>query len=225
MKTIGEDYTEENIKNRIRFKIDFGNKIFRFNSGNKKLKNIRDADNADIKFNTWIKKQNFVEVAKLFDYIVRNKIKSYDEIELKYNTSSKKLSDISDKIKGIESAISGINTIMKNKRIYAKTKPIFEKYEKSLFKDKFYENNKSDLILYESSKKEFNRLKEEGSTDIFKKISALRDEIKQLENEKRQAYEIYYKMQEEFKELQTLKLNVDKVNFSGDRINEIDKCI
>ena len=181
-KTIGEDYTEENLKKRIK---------------ENKVKELIDTSNEKIKssksYTHWARKENLKILSNTLLEMRNQNINSLSSLENNIKENIKKLQDIQDKIKIYEDkikhlskvmeCINTVNTYRKNnmvnenkykndlkflKQYYSKmptTKEIFEKFED-------LEQKKNTLIKeysqIKNSNHKLNKLKNNYKTFIYK---------------------------------------------------------
>ena len=186
-KTIGDDYTETRIKERILEQNSHAKKV---NTKGKSFKKIIDTSTQKMKENKglefWATKENLKLASETLSEIKRMGIKNTSELDDYVKEKLKIASDISDKIKNIESEIKAKSDIME----LANEVLTFKKYHDYVIKnpdDKLFRNEyKSEL---ESYKKALSKLKEKypnkmpNTKDIYKELEALHKQKETLYTE------------------------------------------
>ena len=205
-KSLGTDYTEEQLRNRIagakRIDTSRDNSISLMIDIETAFKNIQ-GNTAGLEH--WAVLQNLKNAAKTYNYIVENNL-DYDSFSAKLDACKIKSDDCRKRIKDIEKRIKEIDELAKNIDDFRTNKPVADKLETVVFKDKYRREHESELIIYTAAKKYLDKKIKGGKLPL---IRSLRAEQKGLTAEKDKLYEEYHKAKSEQSELETVKKNLD----------------
>jgi hypothetical protein len=205
-KSLGADYTEEQIRNRISGarRIDTGR--------NKNLSLLIDIETAfnDIQGNKaglehWAVTQNLKTLANTYNFLMEHGLTTREALDEKIISVKQTYSDSLTRIKEIEARLKVIKEDIDNIDNYRKTKPIADKLKTVKFKDKYRRENESDLIIHDAAKKYIRKQFPDGKLPLIKDLRA---EQTALIEEKRRLYEIYSDAKIEKSELQTAEKNL-----------------
>ena len=207
-KSLGTDYTEEQIRNRIagarRIDTSRDNSVSLMIDIEAAVKNMQGNTSG---LEHWAVLQNLKIAAKTYNYIVLNNL-DYETFADRLDKVKSKYGGCRKRIKEIEKRIKEIDELAKNIDEYRKTKPIADKLETVVFKDKYRREHEAELIIFEAAKKYLGKKYKDGK---FPFIKSLRSEQKALYAEKDKLYEEYYKAKSELSELETVKKNLDTI--------------
>ncbi len=205
-KSLGTDYTEEQLRNRIagakRIDTSRDNSISLMIDIETAFKSIQ-GNTAGLEH--WAVLQNLKNAAKTYNYIVENNL-DYDSFSAKLDACKTKSDDCRKRIKDIEKRIKEIDELAKNIDDFRTNKPVADKLDTVVFKDKFRREHESELIIYTAAKKYLDKKIKGGKLPL---IRSLRAEQKGLTAEKDKLYEEYHKAKSELSELETVKKNLD----------------
>lgn len=207
-KTLGENYTEEMIKNRIHGSAKIISVLE--NAAQRNL--IIDIENSfkaqqSKGYAQWAKGFNLKLAAQTMNYLTEHNLLDRDVLNEKvsslsasYDTSRSKLKSIEKRIKEIEEQIHDID-------VYRKNKPVADKLETVVFKEKYRREHESELILFKAAEK---AVKKHFNGEKMPLIKELRAEQKQLLSEKEKLYSETNSAKSELDELLTVQRNIDK---------------
>ena len=174
-KTIGEDYTEERLKERILE--NASQKTFTIK---KRVGNIIDiANNPKIQqskgYAFWTTKYN-LKVASETVLSMREKgFQSLAQLDNFIKKSADKRQSLQEKIKKLEKKITTLSTSMEQVHTVNKYHQIYQEYKKNPDDKDFDREHKAEILLYENSleglKKEYSKMP--NSKQIFEKIEDL----------------------------------------------------
>ena len=153
-KVIGEDYTEENIKNRILNKVEISKPKYlnKARSSNKVID--ISAQKAAIQsegFKRWLKLQNLKNVSKSWNDISAIGAADIGQFYSYISQLHDELSATQTEIKNIESDINNIATLIKNTATVEKYKSIYTGFQNSTDKDAYFRMYEREIILYEAA--------------------------------------------------------------------------
>jgi hypothetical protein len=156
VKSLGDDYTEQALRERCRgvrnvktfspsvksnapsLLIDIQNKI-REGKGEGYVQ--------------WSKIFNLRESAKTLIFLQENGIDSYDDLKNRASHVSGENYRLIEKLRAVEAEQKSITELQKQIGTYGKTRAIYEAYRKSGWKRSFYDAHTTDIILHRSAKK------------------------------------------------------------------------
>ena len=204
-KTIGEDYTEDRLKERI---LDNANQ--RTYTVKKRVGNIIDIENNEkIKsskgYEYWATKHNLKTAADTVLLMREKGFKSISQLDEYIKESALKRQDLQDQIKVVDNKISTLSNIMEQVHTVKLYRQIYLEYKKDPFDKAFFEEHKSEITLYENAlldlKKYYSKLP--NSKDILKELDSLHEKKNTLMQE-------YSSSKSDMKELYQIRKNYEK---------------
>ena len=210
LKTLGADYTEEAIRERISGKRARAAKAPRADRGGVSL--LIDIQNS-IKvqesrgYEQWAKIHNLKQAAKTMNFLTEHKIEQYAELTAKITEVAKASEQAADSLKEVEKRLTDMTLLIKNINTYQKTKPAYAAYRKAKDKEKYRTAHESDIILYEAAAK---AIKAAGITKL-PSLAALQAEYAALQEQKEALYADYGKLKKQVKEYDVIKKNIDSI--------------
>ena len=210
LKTLGADYTEEAIRERISGKRARAAKAPRADRGGVSL--LIDIQNS-IKaqesrgYEQWAKIHNLKQAAKTMNFLTEHKIEQYAELTAKIAEVTKANEQAADSLKEVEKRLTDMTLLIKNINTYQKTKPVYAAYRKAKDKEKYRTAHESDIILYEAAAK---AIKAAGITKL-PSLAALQAEYAALQEQKEALYADYGKLKKQVKEYDVIKKNIDSI--------------
>lgn len=204
-KTIGEDYTEDKLKERI---LDNANQ--RTYTVKKRVGNIIDiANNEKIKSNRgyeyWATKHNLKTAADTVLLMREKGFKSISHLDEYIKESALKRQDLQDQIKVIDNKISVLSNTMEQIHAVKEYRQIYLEYKKDPSDKAFFEEHKSEITLYENAisnlKKSYSKLPK--SKDILKELDSFHKKKNTLMQE-------YSSAKSDMKELYQIRKNYEK---------------
>ena len=158
----------------------------------------------------WAKIHNLKQAAKTLNVYQQYGFTSPEQLEAAVDTAYQEMRQTSGKLKTLETKLQGKKELQRQVLAYAKTKPTREglraqKSEKA--RTAYRQANESDFIIAEAAARYF---KAHGITKLPAR-KALQAEIEQLISEKDGLYNTYHEQKQQFKELQTVKRNIDQI--------------
>ena len=158
----------------------------------------------------WAKIHNLKQAAKTLNVYQQYGFTSPEQLEAAVDTAYQEMRQTSGKLKTLETKLQGKKELQRQVLAYAKTKPArdglkAQKSEKA--RAAYRQANESDFIIAEAAARYF---KAHGITKLPAR-KALQAEIEQLISEKDGLYNTYHEQKQRFKELQTVKRNIDQI--------------
>ena len=181
-KTIGEDYTEERLKERIAER-----EFIKTHTVKKRIGNVIDMNaNAKVKkskgYEYWATKHNLNTMAESIIYIREHGIKSVKQLDEFIRKSADERQHLQDKIKAIDKEMQALSATMEQVHIVKKYRAYYKEY-KANPSDKVFSNEyKSQITIYETAlselKKSYSKLP--NSKDILYRLDKLQEKKNSL---------------------------------------------
>ena len=158
----------------------------------------------------WAKIHNLKQAAKTLNVYQQYGFTSPEQLEAAVDTAYQEMRQTSGELKALETKLQGKKELQQQVLAYAKTKPArdglkAQKSEKA--RAAYRQANESDFIIAEAAARYF---KAHGITKLPAR-KALQAEIEQLVSKKSGLYNTYHEQKQRFKELQTVKRNIDQI--------------
>ena len=208
-KTLGEDYTEERITQRIKgIAIDRGPR-----RRSAREISLRTALEDSIKaqqsagYARWAKLHNLKQAANSLNFITEHQIDSYEGLESRLAEINAANDAAASALKDAERRLGDMALLIKNLSAYKQLRPVALELRNTKDKAAFRRQHESQLILYEAAAKS---LKEAGVKKL-PNLYALKAEYKKLDEERERLSEQYNEVKKELKEYGIIKQNVDSI--------------
>ena len=207
-KTIGDNYTEERIKERIVGK--HGRILPTERKGISLIIDIQNSIKAQQSkgFEHWAKVNNLKQAAKTLNYLTENNLLQYSDLESKVEELRAAFSANSESLKAVEGRLREIQPLIKNLDNYRKLKPVWEEYSRIKNKPAFREKHQAELMIFEAARKALREHYGERKWDSLKDLQAERD---RLTAEQDRLYAERERIKKQLKEMETVKGNVDRI--------------
>ena len=213
LKTLGADYTEEAIKERIEGKRTKAAKAPKEQRGVSLLIDIENSIKAQESrgYEQWAKIHNLKLAAKTMNFLTEHKIEQYADLVSRIEEVNAENEKTADALKSVEKRLADMAVLMKHVTTYQKTKPVYEAYRRAKNKDAYRAKQESSLILHEAAVK---TLKAEGVTKL-PNLAAMQEEYGKLQAQKEVLYTDYGKLKKQVKEYDVIKQNIDTILRQG----------
>ena len=158
----------------------------------------------------WAKIHNLKQAAKTLNVYQEYGFTSPEQLEAAIDTAYAEMWQTSGELKTLETKLQGKKELQRQVLVYAQTKPAGDgvKAQKSpKARDAYRQAHESDFIIAEAAARYF---REHGVTTLPAR-KALQAEIEQLISPKDSLYNGYREQKRRFKELQTVKRNIDQI--------------
>ena len=161
-------------------------------------------------YERWATMHNLKQMAATLNVYQEYGFTSPEQLEAAVDTAYQEMRQTSGELKALETKLQGKKELQQQVLAYAKTKPTrdglkAQKSEKA--RAAYRQANESDFIIAEAAARYF---KAHGITKLPAR-KALQAEIEQLISEKDGLYNTYHEQKQRFKELQTVKRNIDQI--------------
>ena len=206
-KTLGEAYTEEAIKERIK-----GRTTTRRPKEHKGISLRIDLENSikaqqSAGYEKWAKLHNLKQAAMTLNFLTEHGIDTYPDLERKVDEITAASDEAAAVLKAAEHRLADMAVLIKNITTYKQLRPVVLEYRKAKDKAAFRREHESQLILYEAAAK---AIKDTGITRL-PDLAALKAEYRELDKQKARLYEQYGEVKRELKEYGIIKQNVDSI--------------
>ena len=210
LKTLGADYTEEAIRERISGKRARAAKAPRADRGGVSLlidiqTSIKVQESRG--YEQWAKIHNLKQAAKSMNFLTENKIEYYSELESKIADIMTAHDAAAKAVKEVEQRMSDLSLLIKHTTTYRQLKPIYDEYRKSPDKEKYLRGHESEIILFEAAARALKEMQIKKLPDL----AALRKEYRSLNDRKTKLYEDYRQAKKQMQEYGVVKKNVDSI--------------
>ena len=221
LKTLGADYTEEAIRERIEGKRARAAKAPRADRGSVSL--LIDIENS-IKaaqskgYEQWAKIHNLKQAAKTMNFLTEHKIEQYADLVSRIEEMAAESGQAADALKNAEKRLADMAVLIKNVSTYQKTKPVYDAYRKARNREKYRAGQEQAIILHEAAARS---LKAAGIAKL-PNLAALQSEYEALQAQKEALYADYGKLKKKVREYDIIKQNIDSI-LQADRQPEREK--
>ena len=221
-KTIGENYTEERIKERIAGRTPRRSRKQTAPKGVSLIGDIQerirliDSKGYEYKAKLTILK----EAARTLNYLTENNLLQYADLERKVEDVHSSYDRTGKELKAVEARLRTVQPLIKNIGNYRKLKPVWDAYTKENDKSSFRAKHEAELVIFEAAKSTLLAVQGDGKLPSLK---ALQAEQERLTEEQQRLYDERAKLKKEAKQIDTIKANVDSYlspTASKDRENE-----
>ena len=213
LKTLGADYTEEAIRERIAGKRTKAAKAPKEQRGVSLLIDIENSIKAQENrgYEQWAKIHNLKQAAKTMNFLTENNLTQYADLTARIAEIQTESEQAAEALKGVERRLADMAVLMKHVATYQKTKPAYDAYRRAKDKGAYRAKQESSLILHEAAAK---TLKASGITKL-PNLAAMQEEYGQLQAQKEALYADYGKLKKKVKEYDVIKQNIDSILRQG----------
>lgn len=207
-KTIGENYTEERIKERIQGR---NPRKRQMQSGRKGISLIGDIQERikliDSKgYEHKAKLTILKEAARTLNYLTENNLLQYSDLEKKVEDIHGSYARTGEELKSVEARLREVQPLIKNISNYQKLKPVYDAYTKAKDKSAFRAKHEAELVIFEAAKSTL--LAMQGNQKL-PSLKSLQAEQQRLLEDQQRLYDERAKLKKEARVIDTMKANVD----------------
>ena len=209
LKTLGADYTEEAIRERIAGRRAKAAKAPREQRGVSLLIDIENSIKAAQSkgYEQWAKIHNLKQAAKTMNFLTEHKIEQYADLVSRIEEMSAESGQAADALKNAEKRLADMAVLIKNVSTYQKTKPVYDAYRKARNREKYRAGQEQAIILHEAAARS---LKAAGIAKL-PNLAALQSEYEALQAQKEALYADYGKLKKKVREYDIIKQNIDSI--------------
>ena len=207
-KTIGENYTEERIKERIAGRTPRRNRRQTVPKGISLIGDIQerirliDSKGYEYKAKLTILK----EAARTLNYLTENNLLQYADLEKKVEDVHSSYDRTGKELKGVEARLREVQPLIKNISNYQRLKPVYDAFQKAKDKPGFKAKHEAELVIFEAARSTLLAMQGDEKLPSLKTLQA---EQAQLFEEQERLYAERNRFKKEAKQIETIKSNVD----------------
>ena len=207
-KTIGENYTEERIKERIAGRTPRRSQIQATPKGISLIGDIQerirliDSKGYEYKAKLTILK----EAARTLNYLTENNLLQYADLEKKVEDVHSSYDRTGKELKGVEARLREVQPLIKNISNYQRLKPVYDAFQKAKDKPWFKAKHEAELVIFEAARSTLLAMQGDEKLPSLKTLQA---EQAQLFEEQERLYAERNRFKKEAKQIETIKSNVD----------------
>ena len=207
-KTIGENYTEERIKERIAGRTPRRSQRQTTPKGISLIGDIQerirliDSKGYEHKAKLTILK----EAARTLNYLTENNLLQYADLEKKVEDVHSSYDRTGKELKGVEARLREVQPLIKNISNYQHLKPVYDAFQKAKDKPSFKAKHEAELVIFEASRSTLLAMQGDEKLPSLKTLQA---EQQRLLEEQQRLYDERAKLKKEARLIDTMKANVD----------------
>lgn len=207
-KTIGENYTEERIKERIAGRTPRRSQRQTMPKGISLIGDIQerirliDSKGYEHKAKLTILK----EAARTLNYLTENNLLQYADLENKVEDVHSSYERTGKELKGVEARLREVQPLIKNISNYQRLKPVYDAFQKAKDKPGFKAKHEAELVIFEAARSTLLAMQGDEKLPSLKTLKA---EQAQLFEEQERLYAERNRLKKEAKQIETIKSNVD----------------
>ena len=207
-KTIGENYTEERIKERIAGRTPRRSQRQTTPKGISLIGDIQerirliDSKGYEQKAKLTILK----EAARTLNYLTENNLLQYADLEKKVEDVHGSYDRTSKELKGVEARLREVQPLIKNISNYQRLKPVYDAFQKTKDKPGFKAKHEAELVIFEAARSTLLAMQGDEKLPSLKTLQA---EQQRLLEEQQRLYDERAKLKKEARLIDTMKANVD----------------
>ena len=207
-KTIGENYTEERIKERIAGRTPRRSQRQATPKGISLIGDIQerirliDSKGYEYKAKLTILK----EAARTLNYLTENNLLQYADLEKKVEDVHGSYDRTGKELKGVEARLREVQPLIKNISNYQRLKPVYDAFQKTKDKPSFKAKHEAELVIFEAARSTLLAMQGDEKLPSLKTLQA---EQQRLLEEQQRLYDERARLKKEARMIDTLKANVD----------------
>ena len=207
-KTIGENYTEERIKERIAGRTPRRSQRQATPKGISLIGDIQarirliDSKGYEHKAKLTILK----EAARTLSYLTENNLLQYADLEKKVEDVHSSYDRTGKELKVVEARLREVQPLIKNISNYQRLKPVYDAFQKAKDKPGFKAKHEAELVIFEAARSTLLAMQDDEKLPSLKTLQA---EQQRLLEEQQRLYDERAKLKKEARMIDTMKANVD----------------
>lgn len=207
-KTIGDNYTEDRLKERIAGRNPRKQAMQLDRKGISLIIDIQNSIKAKESkgYEHWAKLHNLQEAARTLNYLTENNLLQYSDLTAKVDDVHSSYDRTGTDLKQVESRLREVQPLIKNISNYQRLKPVYEAFQKSKNKTVFRSQHEAELTIFEAARSTLLAIQGEEKLPSLKSLQA---EQRKLLEEQQRLYEERARLKREAKMIDTIKANVD----------------
>ena len=206
-KTIGENYTEERIKERIAGRTPRRSQRQTTPKGISLIGDIQerirliDSKGYEYKAKLTILK----EAARTLNYLTENNLLQYADLEKKVEDVHSSYDRTGKELKSVEARLREVQPLIKNISNYQRLKPVYDAFQRAKDKPSFKAKHEAELVIFEAARSTLLAMQGDEKLPSLKTLQA---EQQRLLEEQQRLYDERAKLKKEARMIDALKANV-----------------
>ena len=207
-KTIGENYTEERIKERIAGRTPRRSQRQATPKGISLIGDIQerirliDSKGYEYKAKLTILK----EAARTLNYLTENNLLQYADLEKKVEDVHSSYDRTGKELKSVEARLREVQPLIKNISNYQRLKPVYDAFQRAKDKPSFKAKHEAELVIFEAARSTLLAMQGDEKLPSLKTLQA---EQQRFLDEQQRLYDERAKLKKEARIIDTMKANVD----------------
>ena len=207
-KTIGENYTEDRIKERIAGRTPRRSQRQATPRGISLIGDIQerirliDSKGYEYKAKLTILK----EAARTLNYLTENNLLQYADLERKVEDVHSSYDRTNKELKAVEARLRTVQPLIKNISNYQRLKPVYDAFQKAKDKPGFKAKHEAELVIFEAARSTLLAMQGDEKLPSLKTLQA---EQQRLLEEQQRLYDERATLKKEARIIDTMKANVD----------------
>ena len=207
-KTIGENYTEDRIKERIAGRTPRRSQRQATPRGISLIGDIQerirliDSKGYEYKAKLTILK----EAARTLNYLTENNLLQYADLEKKVEDVHGSYDRTGKELKDVEARLREVQPLIKNISNYQRLKPVYDAFQKAKDKPSFKAKQEAELVIFEAARSTLLAMQGDEKLPSLKTLQA---EQQRLLDEQKRLYDERARLKKEARMIDTMKANVD----------------
>ena len=207
-KTIGENYTEERIKERIAGRTPRRSQRQTTPKGISLIGDIQerirliDSKGYEHKAKLTILK----EAARTLNYLTENNLLQYVDLEKKVEDVHSSYDRTGKELKGVEARLREVQPLIKNISNYQRLKPVYDAFQKAKDKPGFKAKHEAELVIFEAARSTLLAMQGDEKLPSLKTLQAEQQRLLEVQQ---RLYDERAKLKKEARMIDTMKANVD----------------
>ena len=207
-RSLGEGYTEADVRDRIAGKKDRSGQIPEKRPFNLliDIQQRMQQGGKGAGYERWAKVYNLKQMSETFLFMREHHIESFEDLYQRTDEVVSHFEQLNDQIKTTESRMEENLALQKHIQNYAKTRERYQAYRRSGFSKKFFEAHRAELTLHQAARAAFQSL----GRKKLPAIRELRQEYVALIAKKKEAYKEYRQAKRDMQDYLMVRHNVEQ---------------
>ena len=158
-------------------------------------------------YERWAKVFNLKQMAQTLNYLSENNLMNIEDLTAKTDASIARVHELQVTIRETEKRMAELHALKGHIINYVKTREVYAAYRMAGYSKKFVAEHEQEIKLHQAAKEAFSAL----GTQKIPKVKAIQAEYDALREKKKQAYAAYHQVQDEMRQLLTVRANVKRI--------------
>lgn len=158
-------------------------------------------------YERWAKVFNLKQMAQTLNYLSENNLMNIEDLTAKTDAATARVHEMQVTIRETEKRMAELHALKGHIINYVKTREVYAAYRMAGYSKKFVAEHEQEIKLHQAAKEAFSAL----GTQKIPKVKAIQAEYDALREKKKQAYAAYHQVQDEMRQLLTVRANVERI--------------